>query len=71
MSLPHSWHGTGGEPLVLIAGLGAKGTSWRPFLERAAQSHRVLTFDNRGSGLAPPLDRDATVSMVEELFVVF
>jgi len=62
MSLPHAWHGDGAEPLVLIAGLGAKGTSWQPFLERAARSHRVLTFDNRGSGQAPPLDKDASVA---------
>ena len=50
--LPHQWHGAG-EPLVLVAGLGAKGTSWRPFLETAARHFRVLTFDNRGSGRAP------------------
>jgi 3-oxoadipate enol-lactonase len=54
MVLPYAWHGAG-ETLVLIAGLGAKGTSWQPFLDRAARSFRVLTFDNRGSGDAPPL----------------
>jgi 3-oxoadipate enol-lactonase len=52
MVLPYTWHGSG-EPLVLIAGLGAKGTSWHPFLEHAAERFRVLTFDNRGSGAAP------------------
>lgn len=55
MLLPHQWHGAG-EPVVLIAGLGAKGTSWRPFLDRAAQGFRVLTFDNPGSGASPPLE---------------
>jgi pimeloyl-ACP methyl ester carboxylesterase len=54
MVLPYAWHGSG-ETLVLIAGLGAKGTSWHPFLERAADRFRVLTFDNRGSGAAPAL----------------
>ncbi len=53
-TLPHSWHGSG-APLVLIAGLGGKGTSWRPFLELAATRYRVLTFDNPGSGETPPL----------------
>ena len=53
--LPHHWYGEG-EPLVLIAGLGAKGTSWQPFLERAAQSYRVLTFDNPGAGRTPALE---------------
>ncbi len=52
--LAHSWHGEG-TPLVLIAGLGGKGTSWHPFLESAAVEHRVLTFDNRGAGASPPL----------------
>ncbi len=54
MTLPHQWHGEG-ETLVLLAGLGAKGTSWRPFLERAARQYRVLTFDLPGSGCAPSL----------------
>jgi len=54
MNLPYAWHGSG-EPLVLIAGLGAKGTSWQPFLDTAASQFRVLTFDNRGSGQAPEL----------------
>ena len=62
MSLPHAWHGSGGKPLVLVAGLGAKGTSWQPFLERVARSHRVLTFDNRGSGLAAPIGKGATIA---------
>jgi 3-oxoadipate enol-lactonase len=60
MDLPYSWHGSG-EPLVLIAGLGAKGTSWRPFLERAASEFRVLTFDNRGCGAAPPLSGPTSI----------
>ena len=52
--IPHQQHGRG-EPLVLVAGLGGKGTSWRPFLSSAAERYRVLTFDNRGSGDAQPL----------------
>jgi pimeloyl-ACP methyl ester carboxylesterase len=46
---------------VLIAGLGGKGTSWRPFLARAAERHRVLTFDLRGSGRADPIDGGTTI----------
>jgi pimeloyl-ACP methyl ester carboxylesterase len=46
---------------VLIAGLGGKGTSWRPFLRSAARRHSVLTFDNRGSGSAPPAARGVTI----------
>jgi pimeloyl-ACP methyl ester carboxylesterase len=59
-TLPHAWHGEG-PPLVLISGLGGKGTSWRPFLDQAAKHFRVLTFDNRGSGLAPRLAEGTTI----------
>jgi pimeloyl-ACP methyl ester carboxylesterase len=58
--LAYQWHG-GGEPLVLIAGLGGKGTSWHPFLKGAASTQRVLTFDNRGAGKSPPLPGPTTL----------
>jgi pimeloyl-ACP methyl ester carboxylesterase len=43
-----------GQPLLLISGLGSKGTSWQPFLHTAAQRYRVVTFDCRGSGASEP-----------------
>ena len=52
--LPYQWHGQG-DPLVLIAGLGGKGTSWNPFLQAAQKHYRVLTFDTPGAGCAPAL----------------
>ncbi len=58
--LAHQWHGSG-EPLVFIAGLGGKGTSWHPFLNTAASTHRILTFDNRGAGKSPPLSGPTTL----------
>jgi pimeloyl-ACP methyl ester carboxylesterase len=45
----------------LLAGLGAKGTSFHPFLELAAERYRVLTPDLRGSGRAGPLAPGATL----------
>lgn len=60
--LPHEWHGAAGDALLLIAGLGGKGTSWRPFLQRAAKSYRVLTVDLPGSGRTPPLARPVTIA---------
>lgn len=65
MRPPHVWHGEG-DPLVLIAGLGAKGTSWHPFLPIAARHYRVLTFDNRGSGRAAPAPRDLSIRDLAE-----
>ena len=49
INLYYETHGQG-EPLVLIAGLGATGELWDnqvPLLEREFQ---VITFDNRGAG---------------------
>jgi pimeloyl-ACP methyl ester carboxylesterase len=53
--LPHRLSGCGG-PLVLISGLGGKGTSWRPFLQIAQRHWAVLTLDNRGAGEAPSIE---------------
>jgi 3-oxoadipate enol-lactonase len=58
--LPYEWHGSG-PPLLLLAGLGAKGTSFHPFLDVAAERYRVLTPDLRGSGRAGPLAPGATL----------
>lgn len=58
--LPHEWRGQG-PPLVLVPGLGGKGTTWEPFLSSAATRFRTLAFDPPGSGLAPPLDGPVTV----------
>ena len=58
--LPYEWHGSGSH-LVLVPGLGAKGTSWSPFLERASENFRVLTYDNRGSGRAPAIRGDVSI----------
>lgn len=60
MVLPHQWHGAG-SPLLLIAGLGAKGTSWHPFLEHATRHHRILTFDNRGAGSGPAIEQPVAI----------
>ena len=60
IELPHAWQGQG-QPLVLIAGLGGKATSWRPFLDAATQRYRVLTFDNPGAGAAPALPGRVTI----------
>ena len=59
-SLPHQWHGHG-PPLLLVSGLGSPGTSWQPFLTRAAERWRVLTFDGPGCGSGPPLADGAEI----------
>ncbi|MDZ4372445.1 MAG: alpha/beta hydrolase [Phenylobacterium sp.] len=48
----------GGEPLLLIAGLGTQLTRWSPtFVEAlAAEGFRVIRFDNRDMGLSQKVD---------------
>ncbi len=57
--LPDAPHGGGrlyyeargaGEPLLFVAGLGGMGSFWASQLEAFAQTHRVITFDHRGTG---------------------
>lgn len=43
-------HGAGGEPVVLIQGLGANRMFWQPNLPALAAKHRILLLDYRGSG---------------------
>ena len=39
-----------GAPLLLIMGFTANATSWEPALPVLTPHHRVIAFDNRGSG---------------------
>jgi aminoacrylate hydrolase len=57
--LPASPHGEGrlyfeeqgqGEPLLFVAGLGGMGAFWGEQLRAFSATHRVITFDHRGTG---------------------
>lgn len=49
--LHYDWHGPAdGEPVLLSAGLGGLGSYWMPNCDEYAQTHRVLTYDHRGTG---------------------
>jgi pimeloyl-ACP methyl ester carboxylesterase len=50
-----------GPPLLLIPGLGGKGTSWEPFLAAASAHFKTLVFDPPGSGGAPTLVGPTTI----------
>jgi pimeloyl-ACP methyl ester carboxylesterase len=46
-----SYSATGsGEAVLLIHGVGATGTAWRPQVKALREHYRVITFDNRGIG---------------------
>lgn len=51
-----------GEPLLLIAGLGADLQTWRFQVADLSKSFRVITFDNRGAGRSSAPDRPYTIS---------
>jgi 3-oxoadipate enol-lactonase len=51
LRLYYEWHGhDGGVPVVLVMGLGGDSSAWPYQLAGLAPHHRVLIFDNRGSG---------------------
>ena len=60
----------GGRPLLLVMGLGAQMTRWRPeFCELLADAgHYVVRFDNRDVGLSHKFD-DAGVPNMAEIFM--
>lgn len=49
--LHYDWHGSeGGDTLILSSGLGGQGGYWAPNLKALSADHRVLTYDQRGTG---------------------
>ncbi|MBM4256971.1 MAG: alpha/beta fold hydrolase [Deltaproteobacteria bacterium] len=53
-----------GQPLLFINGLGQPSISWDPELIHAmAKSYRVITFDNRGTGLSDKPDEPYSVAL--------
>ena len=53
-----------GSPLLFIAGLGQPAIAWDPELIRTlAQSYRVITYDNRGTGLSDKPDEPYSISL--------
>jgi pimeloyl-ACP methyl ester carboxylesterase len=54
VSLEHAHLGSGSR-LLLVHGLGARQSSWRPVLPRLAAAREVITVDLPGHGATPPL----------------
>lgn len=55
-----------GEPLVLIAGLGADLASEKQIVHRLSKKYRAIAFDNRGVGRTDKPDIPYTVEMMAE-----
>ncbi len=51
ISIYYEVHGEQGSPFLMINGLGANKAGWSPtFLQLLSAQHRVIIFDNRGTG---------------------
>lgn len=60
-----SVRGSGPSTLVLIMGLGATAADWgEPFLDALAAQHRVVAFDNRGTGTSSRLAGPVTLEQM-------
>jgi pimeloyl-ACP methyl ester carboxylesterase len=63
LQLHYDIHGDG-EPLLMVMGLGSSSASWHPdLIERLASSFRVITYDNRGTGLSDKPDIPYSLEM--------
>jgi pimeloyl-ACP methyl ester carboxylesterase len=53
-----------GQPLLLIMGLGAPAAAWDPeFVREMGKIYKVITYDNRGTGLSDKPDVPYSVAM--------
>jgi pimeloyl-ACP methyl ester carboxylesterase len=56
----------GGDPLVLVMGLGADHLAWGFQFQVFAERYRVIAFDNRGAGQSDAPDRPYTTRMMAD-----
>ena len=49
------FHGNSGPRVIMIMGFGMSRIGWFPQIESLASDHRLLTFDNRGTGESDPV----------------
>ena len=56
----------GGDPVVLIGGLGSTLESWSVQVPLYSERFRVITFDNRGSGRSDKPDHPYTIEQMAD-----
>jgi 3-oxoadipate enol-lactonase len=53
-----------GQPLLLIMGLGAPAAAWDPvFVQEMTKTYKVITYDNRGTGLSDKPNMPYSIAM--------
>ena len=62
---PHE-PGPAGDPVMLIMGLGASSRLWFRLLPWLAREHRVIVFDNRGTGSSAPVRARLTMEALAQ-----
>lgn len=68
--LEYELHGAG-EPVLMIMGLGTTRAAWQGLVERLDQDHRLLAFDNLGTGGSGPIEGRLTMaSMADDALAV-
>jgi len=65
INIYHEVHGEG-EPLVLIQGYGGSSRGWFLSFPVFSKKHRVVVFDNRGTGLTDKPDIPYTMAMMAD-----
>ena len=63
VNLYYEIHGNG-EPLLLIMGYGSSSGHWFVIRDRLAKEHRIIMFDNRGTGRSDKPDIPYTAEMM-------
>src|SRR4051794_29263445 len=59
-----------GSPVVLVMGHTYSSSMWYPVVDALAQRHRVITFDNRGTGQSSPVRKLSVGDMARDAFAV-
>ncbi len=66
-----SWTERGaGTPIVLVMGHTYSSSMWYPVVDALAEHHRVITFDNRGTGQSTPMRKISVGDMARDAFAV-
>jgi len=65
LNMYYEVHGKG-KPLLLISGLGNDLNGWALQIPEFAKKHRVIAFDNRGSGRTDAPDHPYSIGMMAE-----
>ncbi|MFA5840507.1 MAG: alpha/beta hydrolase [Candidatus Margulisiibacteriota bacterium] len=55
-----------GNPLLLIAGLGADNSCWAGIVKNLSKHFKIIVFDNQGSGRSPLLNKKLTIRQMAD-----